>query len=225
MSNAIFLRLVLAAVFCMALAACAAPGYDRMDSSPPEGMTIAQGQRLDQAWVQADADFSSYRAVLIEPAEIEFDPAWGRPSERTGSRLANPQVDIDGTRKEMQSVIDRAVRKTLNEDARFELVDESGPGVLRLQPSVDQLFITAIDPMKIATRVEQFIRSSGRGIAGIEISDSESGQPLLITADWRETRRYEPLRVASPGLTANDFRDWYRRFLKDSLELIHHGAD
>lgn len=217
----IIIRFILAAVLCAVLFGCAAPTRDPITPAPSVGMIDAGATRLDQAWILPETDFSNYHAILIEPAKIEFDPTWGRPSGRAGSRLANPPVDIDGTRKEMQSVIDRAVRDVLQRSEQFEVVDTAGPGVLRLRPSVDQLFITAIDPLKSATRADQFIRRSGRGIAGVEIRDGATGQPLLIVSDWRETRRYEPLRIASPSLTENDFRDWYQRFLKDSLELTH----
>lgn len=218
MSNPVVRISVLMIAVC-AMVACTT--MDPPDAQPvPTGLVAADFDDFDQAWIRPDFDFSGYDAVLIEPAEIEFAPDWERSGERTGSRLSQTMADVEGTRAEMIDVIDEAIRQAVRRDDRFRVVETPGPGVLRLRPRVDDLFITAIDPMKMAARVDQYVRSVGHGLAGLEVADASSGEVLMQFFDRRETRRYEELRLASPGLVATDFIDWYRRFAVDALNTL-----
>ncbi|MEM7054183.1 MAG: DUF3313 family protein [Pseudomonadota bacterium] len=188
--------------------------------SAPNGMVSLDSRDFDQAWIRSDLDVSGFTAVIIEPAEIEFDPAWARSDQRTGSRLPKDLADIDGTREEMLKVIDQGIRQALKNDGRFRVVETAGPGVLRLRPRVDDLHISAIDPMKMVARSDQYVHSVGHGRAGIEVIDSVSGEVLMQMSDPRETRRYPNLQLANPGLVAADFIEWYQRFSEDVLNQM-----
>ena len=218
MSNPL-LRISFLAVAAYTTVACTT--VNQADVQPaPTGLVAADFDDFDQAWIRPDVDFSDYDAVLIEPAVIEFDPNWGRSGHRTGSRLPTTMADIEGTRVEMTEVIDQALRDQLQEDERFRIVEAAGPNVLRLRPHVDDLFITAIDPMKVAARVDQYVHNVGYGRAGLKVFDSSSDEPLLQLSDRRDTRRYEILQFANPALVARDFREWYMRFTEDALEVM-----
>lgn len=218
MSNPLLRIFVPVAAAC-SLAACTT--VNQTDMQPvPAGLVSADFADFDQAWIRPDVDFSGYDAVLIEPAVIEFDPSWGRSGQRTGSRLPGTMADIDGTRTEVAEVIDQALRDQLRQDERFRIVEAAGPNVLRLRPRVDDLFISAIDPMKMAARTDQYVRGVGHGRAGLEVADSVTGDVLMQVSDPRETRRYPDLQLATPGLVATDFIDWYRRFSEDALEAM-----
>ena len=211
-------------IFVLATAACsivACTTVNQTDAQAvPAGLVSADFADFDQAWIRPDADFSEYDAVLIEPAVIEFDPDWGRSGQLTGSRLPSTMVDIDATRAEMTEVIDQALRDQLRRDERFRIVEAAGPNVLRLRPRADELFISAIDPMKMAARTDQYVRSMGHGRAGLEVADSVTDDVLMQVSDLRETRRYTDLQLATPSRVATDFIDWYRRFSEDALEAM-----
>ena len=196
------------------------PTSSMSESSAAAGLVEADIRDFDQAWLRPGFSADEFQAVMIEPAVIEFDPDWGRTNQRTGSRLATNLADTDGTREEMLEVIDRGLRRAIEQDDRFRIVDQPGPDVLRLRPTVDDLYINAIDPMKMATRTDQFVRTMGQGRPGLELLDSVSGKVLMQVADQRETRRYPDLQLATPGLVATDFIEWYRRFSQDALDAM-----
>jgi hypothetical protein len=167
-----------------ALGALAVPGSQAANPATDAGLVPVRTLNLDEFYVRPNADLAGYRKILIDPARVVFRDDWNKnPNDSLGftRRIAPYEVEriTDDTASGLNSAVAQAFK------ARgYEIVASPGPGVLRLTPSVVDLYVNAPDARPAGT-AKSFTVDSGEGTLILEARDAVSGTLLSRVVDHR----------------------------------------
>ncbi len=188
-----------------------------------DGLVQVKAKRLEAVYVMPGADFSGYREVMIDPAEVAFNKNWSKDMQRDPmSRISDS--DAQKIAATAQSGFDD-VFATAFSKAGHKVVDAPGPGVLRLSPGIANLYINAPD-VRSSTVARQYVVSAGEATLVLEARDSVTGALLARAVDRRETRRSAAPTISSSVTNKADFMRLFEQWaditvkgLEDIVEL------
>jgi len=154
---------------CIAIAAGAAFALS------PDGLVPVQSRYLDHVYLRPDADLAAYRKVLIDSVHVEIRNDWLTRMNAyswSASRSVGPEEGLRIARDtafSLQGILAEAFR------ARgYEIVAAPEPGVLRVSPSVIDLYVNA--PVRVSPwRTKTFTRDAGEATLLLEARDAMSG--------------------------------------------------
>jgi hypothetical protein len=152
---------------------------------PPDGMTRTKVKGFGVAYVQPHAALGSYDKVLMDPVSVEYRRDWD--PERTGSRIQISDEQREALRAGVATSVHDAFAKALQQGGRYRIVDQPGPGVLKVQLKVVDLYLNFAGP-PTAGRSRTYSTSTGEISMVAELSDSATGQVLARVADWEDMR-------------------------------------
>lgn len=172
------LRTCAAALLALALAACATSAPAQWD-----GLQLQRTAALDRVYLRPGATFAGYRRVRLEPAEVSFDKAWNpNAAERDFTRQVTPK-DAQAMKDALSKMLHETFAAELQKGG-YSLTDDVAPDVLRVTPSIVDLFVNAPD-VPGAGRVQTFVMDAGRMTLVLEARDSMSGQLLARVVDTK----------------------------------------
>jgi len=150
-----------------------------------DGLVLVESKQLDRVYLLPGADFKSYNKVMLDPTEVAFKENWMRDynsrAARSGKRLDQSHADqiVKAVQNGMGDTLANAYRK-----AGYQVVQASGPGVLRVRTGVINLSVTAPD-VKTAGRSRTWSQDAGEATFIVEVRDSETGALLGRALDRR----------------------------------------
>lgn len=182
-------------------------------ASPPtvDGLVVVQSQNFDQVYLRPDADLGSYRKIIIDQPRVAFQPGWRKSinSTRNVSRWLVPDDErkmTDDLAADLGLVVADVFR------ARgYEVAAAPGPGVLRLTPTVTDLYLNAPDvSSSITTRL--FNVDTADATLVLEARDALTGSLLARVVDRRTVHELKRVNRVSDvsNLFSMDaaFREW-----------------
>jgi len=195
-------------------------------AAPPtplvEGFDQVKAKRVDQAWLLPGADFSAYKRVMIDPAEVAFRKNWMRDVNRS-------QRGASRVREEDAVKIAAAARDGFNEifaeaftKAGYEVVTESAPDVLRLTPAIRDLYITAPAALQdFGNKV--YSVEAGDATLMLVVSDAPTGAVLGLAVDRREAgdrggSQITRLDWRTTSSNRHDFERLFKAWAKDCVD-------
>lgn len=182
-----FFVLSIAALGTVAGMACQA-AQPAMDA----GLVAVQSQDLDQFYLRPSADLAGYRRILLDPAQVTFRNDFNKNSQDSlgFTRRLLPD-EVAQIARDAATSMDEAVTQAFKARG-YEIVASPGPGVLRLSPSVVDLYVNAPDARPAGTSVS-YTKDSGVATLVLEARDAVSGALLGRVVDHRradETTRH-----------------------------------
>ena len=169
---------------CLASAACT-PVSPVIETDGPtyDGMVAVRDSGMKEAWVKPDINISSYRQILLLPAEFQFRAV--RPG--AGTSLANSQYTefplSPARQKQLVDTVTEVFREELAKSRNLRLTTEAGPGVLLVRVSL--LDIVSRVPPEGPGRTEIFLDEIGAATLVLELQDALSGESLARAVDRR----------------------------------------
>jgi hypothetical protein len=176
-------RTTLFAVLAAALAgtAFAAPDNTTVPATS-EGLVAVKSRTLDALYVRPNADLSTYRRIIVDPARAAFRKNWLKDM--------NAQRDVQRWlgQEDAQRIIDEAaasmgdvVAATFKAQG-YEIAAAPAEGVLRLSPSVTDLYVNAPDvPTPGIQRA--YVRDGGQATLRLDVHDAVTGSLLARIVD------------------------------------------
>ncbi|MEO8304252.1 MAG: DUF3313 family protein [Betaproteobacteria bacterium] len=167
----------------------AAPVYAAPSpSNSPEGLVAVPSRTLDEFHVRPKADLSGYRKVIIDTPQVALTKGWLKSMNGTRDlqRWLYPQ--------DAQRVTDDAVVGMGNavSDAfrsrGYEVVTAPGAGVLRLSPSVVDLYVIAPDVPGSGLTRTYTKDSAGEATLILDARDSVTGTLVGRVVDRNTSR-------------------------------------
>jgi uncharacterized protein DUF3313 len=141
-----------------------------------DGLVAVPSRNLDQLYLRPDLNLSAYRKVMIDPVRVGFHRDWLKYGY-TGQ--ATRPVGADNARRIAEDIAGDA-QASVAEAFRargYEIVGAPGPDVLRLSPSVADLYVNA--PERLSPwREKVFTREAGQATLLLDVRDSVSGTLL-----------------------------------------------
>jgi uncharacterized protein DUF3313 len=176
---------------------------------PYEGLVQAKSRKLDTVYLLPGADFAVYKKIMIDPVQVSFHKDWMREANRSrgAARISasDAQEIAQAARSGFQEIFAGAFKAK-----GYEVVSEPAADVLRLSPSVANLFINAPRPTSgAATRT--YMVDAGEATLVLEVRDSTTGAILGLALD-REATRGTGVTLATPASNRAEFEDLFRRW-------------
>ncbi len=198
-------------------AAFAAP-YGAPGPAMPDGLIAVQSSTLDKLYLRPNANLATYRRVMIDPVQVEFQKEWLRRMNdpRYVARLRPEDVQrvADETTANVARIVADAFR------ARgYEIATAPGPDVLRLSPRVTELYVNAPD-IYPPGKTRSFTRDAGEATLVLEARDSGTGTLLATAVDHGTAQDMMRLTQATNVSNAFWFDALYRRWAMSSAAEI-----
>ena len=208
-------------LFVAALGICFAAPAAAVSPPPGDGLVQKDARGLDEVYVRPDANFQSFRKVIVEPGTVAMRSGWLRSinSTRGPSRWLVPQ--------DAQDITDQAAKDLSESIARtfrargYEVVTTPGPGVLRITPKVTELFINA--PGATSANMQALFNvTAGEATLMMDIRDSATGVLLAQIVD-RGTAHELSTRINRSFAVTNQF--WFDALFSRWTENCIAGLD
>jgi hypothetical protein len=174
-----------------ALAGCAST------QSPPqwEGLEGRPSRAFDQVYVLPGAEFSQFKRVRLDPAEVAFARSWDpNAGTRDLSRRVTPQ-DLQEIKDGLAQMLQRTFAEELARGG-YEVTTDLAPDVLRVTPQIVDLQVNAPDTMA-AGRSRTYVMDAGRMTLVAEARDSVTGQLLARVVDRKQGTDFGTLQWAN----------------------------
>jgi hypothetical protein len=182
-------------------------------AAAPSGDGSPMLRKLDEVYVAPNAQLASYRAVMFDSPTISFDKGWRKNinSTRQPSRWV--------TASDAQKIVDdlsAGLAVTFNDVFKakgYEIATSPAPGVLRIAPTVVDLYINAPDTHAPNDRRVVAGESAGDARLVLEARDSMSGAVVARIVDRADAhqlnRTFNPTTDVGNTFWMNAlFRQW-----------------
>jgi len=176
-----------------------------MGAMTSDGLARVESAGFDEFYLRPKTDLAGYRKVMVDPAQVSMKQGWLKHINSTKDvtrwiTAMDVKRIIDGANQTLEGSVTRAFR-----GRGYEISTAPGPGVLRLSPSVPDLWlnapdIQAADPARFASV------DAGDATLILEARDSVSGAVLARVVD-RNTAR-QTFRLNPTTTTSNVF--WFQ---------------
>lgn len=198
-------RLVSRIALGIALAAGAALICNAADEArDEEGLVRVHDQRVDHLFVLPEADFANYSKVRLDPVDVSFSERWNPNSSRSAASRRMSQADIEQLKSTVASEFERTVSRELM-NGGYTIVDEDGPGVLRITPMIVNLYVAAPSGQtRGSARV--YTANTGHMTLVAIVRDSVTGENLAKIVDTQQGRRTGRLELATSVSNMADAR-------------------
>jgi hypothetical protein len=215
-------RLVAAvAAAAMLLSGCAST------SAPPqwEGLERRPSRTLDQVYVLPGAEFSQFKRVRLDTAEVAFARSW---DPNAGGRDLSRRVtaaDLQEIKDGLAQMLQRTFAEELARGG-YEVTTDLGPDVLRVTPQIVDLQVNAPDTMT-AGRSRSYVMDAGRMTLVAEARDSETGQLLARVVDRKQGTDFGTLQWANSVTNSAEAQraiSQWARALRSGLDAVRGKA-
>jgi hypothetical protein len=179
--------------------------------APYEDLVQLKSRRVDALYLLPGVDFRTYTKIMIDPAQVAFRKDWLKSANRSRG-VTRPISDSDAQQ------IAQAARSGVGEifaaafkAKGYEIVTEPAPDVLRLSPSIANLYINA--PQPLAGGVSRtYTVEAGEATLALEARDSTTGAVLALVIDRSSTSNAGGVSIATPTSNRADFENLFMRW-------------
>jgi len=150
-----------------------------------DGLHEVDQPSFKSLFLRADTDFTSYRAILLEPLQIKWDYAAAN-AERTHTYGSTANFEFDD--RDLERIRGYYVERMttgLESDGTFRIVTKPGPDVLRMSAIVVDLSLNA--PVEKSRNFQSRYYTGASSVVTImvELRDSLSGEVLARFGDTK----------------------------------------
>lgn len=163
-------------------------GLVRVPSNPKVGVYRAP-----------DVPFARYQRISIGSIPVKFS----RNFERTNPRLK--EADLERLRGDVVRMYREELVAELVERGGYDLTDSADPDVLRIDPAIVDLDISAPQAGKVPGS-RTFVRTTGSMQLVAELRDAASGVIVARIIDYEKSRDEGHLQPADPVSNADELR-------------------
>jgi len=167
-----------------------------------EGLVAVQSRNIDELYLRPNSDLASYRRIMIDPPQVAFRKDWNKESpDLHGVTRRLRQDDVQRIADDTASVMQSAVAEAFKARG-YESAAAPGPGVLRLSPSVTDLYVNAAEDLSPGT-TKAFTKDAGEATLLLEARDAVTGVLLgrvvdhRIARETKGTQRRDLIRTSS----------------------------
>jgi hypothetical protein len=147
-----------------------------------DGLALSNDGSFDSIYVKPKVDFTLYDKVMLMPGDVSFKQNWAREHREDVT-----ERDVSTIKTRLSRLVYESFKTSLAEQTRFQLVSDTGAGVLLLKPSIIKLDVHAPDVNTTSTS-RKFVKSAGEASLYLEVYDSVSGEILARVIDHQEDR-------------------------------------
>jgi hypothetical protein len=188
MDRRIGITVVVAAL--LALAACQTQPTLTEETSP-DGLVKVKNSYFQLAWVRPGVDLSGYDKIMLEGVGIEYRPA--RVATNAMQAQVRGQTEFGLTEDQkarLKEIVRKAFVSELGKSKSFTLVEQPGPGTLRIRGAL--LDVVSFVPPDPVGNSRIYLRDVGEATLMFEVRDAQSEQIFARAADRRAVEKNIP---------------------------------
>ena len=178
------------------------------------GLSPVAAGPMDEVKAAPGVNFGQFRQVLVAPVKMAFAPGWFREVSdyKFAPNLASTltHADAEKIQKDLAATFDRLVP---DEFARrgYSLAAAAGPGVLIVEPTVSQAWIT--NPYHDQNNRIAVTQSSGKAVFEATLLDSQTGATVGYSRVRLSTLPIAPQFTKSSDVFVRaDWEDMFKRW-------------
>ena len=160
-----------------------------------DGLVRVQSSRKVGVYRAPDIPFTQYRRITLDGIAVSFSKNWLRINKNL------KEADRERIRADLVRAFREEMTKELVDRGGYALTDEASTDVLRVQPSIQDLDITAPDA-GLTPGTRSFVQTAGSMTLVIELRDAASGVVVARIIDVERARETRDLQLANQ--TSND---------------------
>ncbi len=165
-------------------AALARPAFAARPPKQWDGLERVKSKRVQYLYLRPGVSFAGYQRVKLDPCAVSFDKNWD-PARDTRNALRRPtKADMEAIRTDLATEFGRVFAQELARGG-YTLTDESADDVLRVVPSITDLYLAAPGEI-IAGRGQGLVAETGNMTLVAELRDAVSGQLLARVIDKQD---------------------------------------
>lgn len=195
------------------------------DKEPPDvtadGLVRVPDSKVALAYVHPDADFSVFKRVMLDEAEVAFRRGWEQDQRRSVHRVTSRDIAL--IKERTANLLHEVFLEVLQGDDGYEVVTEPADDVLWLRPAIVDLDVTAPDTGR-SGRSTTFVSNAGAATLHLEMRDSVTGQLLARALDRQGARDFGNFQhsnqVRNSVEATRIVRGW-AQLLRKSLDEVH----
>ncbi len=210
------LRTLLALGTASVLALVAAPSQGA-DAATTDGLAAVRSWNLDELHLRPNTDLTSYRSVMIDPVQVEFRKDWNRDFVDPHASIRRlSQDDVRRIAEETGSGLQIALADAFKARG-YAIAAAPGPGVLRLSPSLTNVYVNAVEDLYTGGTTKSFTKDAGEATLVLDVRDAGTGALLGRVVDRRTAQETKGTQrgdlIRSPRVASNFwledlFRKW-----------------
>ena len=210
---------------CMLVAALAAAVQAAEGATPLEPDLVRVPSRtLDEVYWRAGSDVAAHRRVVLDAPRVEFTKDWlKRMNESRGVARRIDPADAGQIADGMALAMREAVMQALLEQG-YEIVTVAAPGVLRLSPSIVDLYVNAPYVPMPGIDVGIVHQDAGEATMRLEVRDAATGTMLTRIVDRDVALTIGGYEQATSVSNLFWFEGMFRRWAGDCVRQIRAGA-
>lgn len=164
-----------------------------------------------------ERDISRYTRVMIDPVTVTFAKNWYHV--QTGTHFSMSRQQREDLEQMVESTFNRHFAEELA-SGRLELVDSTGPGVVRISPALSDVYLSA--PLPYQQPGTTYVRSVGHMALTLQFRDGASGEQLFELHSRVRGREIGLLRPASPAHNQAELTDFFKDWAKVVRQELFH---
>ena len=192
----------------------AAASAQQLSDMTEDGLVRVPSSRRVGVYRAPDVPFARYRRISIGSIPVVFRKNWDRK---------NPQlkeVERENLRAELVRMFRQELIAELVERGGYQLTDSTDPDVLRIDPSIIDLDISAPDAGTVpGTRT--FVRTTGSMQLNVELHDAASGVTVARIIDYEKGREDRELQLANRVTTTEELRLMFANAARYTREALN----
>jgi hypothetical protein len=166
-----------------------------------DGLVRVPSTRKAGVYRAPDVKFAHYQRVMLDPALVDFK---NKAPERMNPGRLKPS-ERERVRNELVKYFHDELVAELIERGGFILVDRPGPDVIRIEPIVAELDITAPDAGTTPGQ-HSFVRNAGSMTLIVNLYDATVNVPIARVIDYEKGREFRNFQVADQVTNAEEAR-------------------
>jgi len=190
-----------------------------------DGLVLKSSSKVDAVYLEPGADFSVYRNIMLDDAEVAFAKDWDpNRGERGIDRVS--AKDIQEIRARVAALLREVFTEKL-EEGGYEIVQEPGHETLLVRPAIVDLFINNVEGSKPG-RVTTYTAEAGRMTLVLELRDSATGDILARAIDATRARQTGMFTMSSRNTNVAEARRSFTHWavlLTGALDEAHGKGD
>lgn len=193
---------------------------DKVADDPSlEGFTVIEKNRWESMYVDPAVDWNRYQQFQLEPATVAFRKNWQRDQNRYDFDKVRDK-DVERIKTDLSELFGSEFTESLILKGGYELANDPGANVMRIEPQIVDLDIYAPDTRNDPVIMRQYTESSGRMTLKLNIYDSVTGDLIASVSD----RQHAPWRGYWQWTTSvtnySDARNMIRNWAGDFIERM-----
>jgi hypothetical protein len=158
---------------------------DAASAKPPtnwDGLAQVKAKNVDLLYLRPGADFSQYKAIVLDPTEVAFKKDWHKDinrSRRGAARYSEADVRraIDAAQDKLRNTFEKRFQET-----GFQVVPGPAENALRVFVGVANVDVTAPE-IKSHGISRSYAEQAGHATLVVEVRDSLTGELLGRAVD------------------------------------------